>query len=203
VVLAGSDPTLLGFVVFGFDDFLHHHLPGAPADLGVARGEISAGDLPVDYGLLLRFLAGVQQPQCGGGVVGFKALPLAGESVEHVETHFQHPGPGAIPIRRSLPEFWINVTVVPGAHRARLKFAERRAETDPQRRPMTVSLNGQSTVQALDVAARAGGLYRVFDLDFAKVRPSHGVIEMRLSAPGGEGMLQALEISPSGVDGGK
>jgi hypothetical protein len=98
-------------------------------------------------------------------------------------------------------EFWINVTVAPGAYRARLKFAERRAETDPRRRAMTVSLNGQPAVQALDVAARAGGLYRAFDLDLAEVRPSHGVIEIRLSAPGGEAMLQALEIIHSEFDG--
>jgi hypothetical protein len=99
------------------------------------------------------------------------------------------------------PEFWVNVTVSPGLYHVRLRFAERRAETDPQRRPMTVSLNGQSAAQALDVAARAGGLGRALDLDFADVRPSHGVIEIRLSASGGEAMLQALEIIPSGVDG--
>ena len=56
-------------------------------------------------------------------------------------------------------------------------------------------------MQALDVAARAGGRYRAFDLDFAEVRPNHGVIEIRLSAPGGEAMLQALEIIPSGIGG--
>ena len=87
------------------------------------------------------------------------------------------------------PEFWINVTVAPGAYRARLKFAERRAETDAQRRPMTLCLNNQPAVQGFDVAARAGGRYRAFDLEFAEVRPRHGVIEIRLCAPGGEAML--------------
>lgn len=56
-------------------------------------------------------------------------------------------------------------------------------------------------VQALDVAARVGGRYPAFDLDFAEVRPSYGVIEIRLSAPGGEAMLQALELILSGVGG--
>ena len=97
------------------------------------------------------------------------------------------------------PEFWINVTVAPGAYRVRLKFAERRAETDPQRRPMTISLNGQSAVEALDVVSRAGGRYRALDLDFADIRPSHGVIEIRLSAPGGEAILQALEVTPASL----
>jgi len=97
------------------------------------------------------------------------------------------------------PEFWINVTVAPGAYRVRLKLAERRAQTDPQRRPMTVSLNGQSEVEGLDVVARAGGLCRAFDLDLAEIRPSHGVIEIRLSAPGGEAILQALEVTPASL----
>jgi len=99
------------------------------------------------------------------------------------------------------PEFWINVTVAPGNYRVRLRFAERREETDPRRRPMTISLNGQPAVPTLDIAARAGGRFRAFDLDFADVRPSHGVIEIRLSAPGGEAMLQALEIIPSRIGG--
>ena len=98
------------------------------------------------------------------------------------------------------PEFWINVTVAPGTYRVRLKFAERRAETDPQRRPMTISLNGQTAVEALDVVSRAGGRCRALDLDLAEIRPSHGVIEIRLSAPGGEAILQALEVVPTGLE---
>lgn len=96
------------------------------------------------------------------------------------------------------PEFWVNVTVAPGTYRVRLKFAERRAESDPRRRPMTIALNGQPAVQGMDLVARAGGLYRAFDLDFADVRPRHGVIEVRLSAPGGSATLQALEVSAAG-----
>ena len=52
----------------------------------------------------------------------------------------------------------------------------------------------------LGLAARAGGRYRAFDLDFAKVHPSHGVIEIRFFAPGAEAMLQALEIIPADLE---
>jgi len=98
------------------------------------------------------------------------------------------------------PQFWVNVTVGPGTYRLKLKFAERRGENDPKRRPMTILVNGQPVSEGLDVAARAGGLHSAFDLDIPDVRPSHGVIEVRLTAPGGEAILQALEVVPRGND---
>jgi len=82
-----------------------------------------------------------------------------------------------------------------------LRFAEWRAETDPQGRPMTISLNGQTAVEGLEVVSRAGGRYRALDLDFADIHPSHGAIEIRLSAPGGEAILQALEVTPASLGG--
>ena len=54
-------------------------------------------------------------------------------------------------------------------------------------------------MEALDVVSRAGGQYRALDLDFADIRPSHWVIEIRLSAPGGEAILQALEVTPASL----
>jgi hypothetical protein len=33
----------------------------------------------------------------------------------------------------------------------------------------------------------------------AEIRPSQGVIENRLSAPGGEAMLQAMEVTPASL----
>jgi hypothetical protein len=61
---------------------------------------------------------------------------------------------------------------------------------------MTLSINGMEVVRQLDVAARAGGARRALELNFDQIRPQHGVIEVRLAAPGGEAFLQALEILP-------
>ena len=94
------------------------------------------------------------------------------------------------------PEFWVNVTVGPGVYGVVLRFAERRSLSDSTRRPMQISINGQERVHQLDVAAQAGGLHRALDLRFDQVRPRNGIIEVRLAAPGGEAMLQAVEVLP-------
>jgi hypothetical protein len=94
------------------------------------------------------------------------------------------------------PEFWVNITVGPGVYSVGLRFAERRGLTDPTRRPLQVSINGQERIRQLDVAAQAGGLHRALDLQFDQIRPRNGIIEVRLAAPGGEAMLQALEVLP-------
>jgi len=94
------------------------------------------------------------------------------------------------------PEFWVNITVGPGVYSVRLRFAERRGLSDPTRRPMQVLINGQERAKQLDVAAQAGGLHRALDLRFDQIRPRNGIIEVRLTAPGGEAMLQALEVWP-------
>jgi len=96
------------------------------------------------------------------------------------------------------PAFWVNLTVGPGTYGLRLKLSERRPESDPKRRSMNISINGRPAVQALDVAARAGGLHRAMDLTFEKISPAHGIIEVRFEscAAGGEAMVQALELVP-------
>ena len=98
------------------------------------------------------------------------------------------------------PEFWVNVTVGPGTYRVRLKFAERRAEDDPKRCPMTISVNGREVVQALDVAAEVNEPREALDLVFDAIRPQNGVIEIRFAGIGGEAMLQALEVTPASTD---
>jgi hypothetical protein len=95
------------------------------------------------------------------------------------------------------PEFWVNATVGPGLYDVRLKFAERRALDDPLRRPVTVLTNGQQVSGELDVAQRAGGPHKALDMEFSRVETLHGVIEVRLVSPGGEAILQALEILPA------
>jgi len=100
------------------------------------------------------------------------------------------------------PEFWVNVTVAPGTYRVCLKLAERRAEDDPARRPMTVSIHGRDVVEALDVLAEAGGPGKTLDLSFDAVRPRNGVIEIRFTAAqGGEATVQAIEVAPTAADG--
>ncbi len=94
------------------------------------------------------------------------------------------------------PEFWVNITVGPGVYSVGLRFAERRGLSDPSRRPMQVSINGQERIRRLDVAEQAGGLHRALDLRFDRIRPRNGIIEVRLAAPGGDAMLQALEVWP-------
>jgi len=85
VILAGPDPTLLRITALGFDDFIRYRLPSALGKLWIASGEIGAGDLAVDDGLLLRFVVSVQQPQCGRLVVGFETFPFAGLAVKEIK----------------------------------------------------------------------------------------------------------------------
>jgi hypothetical protein len=92
--------------------------------------------------------------------------------------------------------FWVNVTVGPGEYHVRLKLAETR-DIEPILRAMNVSINGEQILKGLDIAATAGGLNRAVDLVFPGVHPQSGVISVRLDAlPGGEAILQALEVSP-------
>lgn len=95
------------------------------------------------------------------------------------------------------PEFWVNLTVGPGTYNVRLKFAERRDPDDPKRRPMKVAINGQPVAQALDVAQKAGGYAKPLDLSFERIRPEHGIIEIRFTGTeGGEAMIQGIELTP-------
>ncbi len=94
------------------------------------------------------------------------------------------------------PEFWVNLTVGPGVYRVCMKFAERRGPADQARRPMKIAINGQEVLEQLDVAEKAAGQYRPLDMTFEEIRPAHGVIEIRLSAPVGEAILQSLELLP-------
>ena len=48
-------------------------------------GEIGAGYLAIDDGLLLRLVSGVEQSQSSGFVVSFEAFSFAGFAVKDVE----------------------------------------------------------------------------------------------------------------------
>lgn len=85
VIFAGDLPARLGDAGFEFDDFRHHALPGAAGDLGIADGEVSAGDLTIDQRLLMRFVLGVQEAAGLAFISGLEACALVGVAVEQVE----------------------------------------------------------------------------------------------------------------------
>ncbi|MCX7428630.1 MAG: malectin domain-containing carbohydrate-binding protein [Planctomycetia bacterium] len=93
--------------------------------------------------------------------------------------------------------FWVNVTVGPGSYRVTLKFAETRENVEPAKRAVTAAINGGQVVEAMDVAARAGGFRKALDLPFPDIRPKNGVIEIRFAnGAGGEAAVQAIEVVP-------
>jgi len=79
LVLDGGLPAVLGLAFLEFDHLVHDELPVAGGNLRVAGGEIGAGDLQVHGGLLLRFVARMEQAQRRGAVGGVQAvcLPVA------------------------------------------------------------------------------------------------------------------------------
>ena len=96
------------------------------------------------------------------------------------------------------PEIRVNLTVGPGTYNVRLRFAERRDSADPKRQPMNVAINGRVVAEGLDVAQKAGGDAKPFDLSFQDVAPQHGIVEVRLTGiGGGEAMIQAVELTPA------
>lgn len=101
------------------------------------------------------------------------------------------------------PEFWVALTVGPGPHRLRLKFAAARGPATAG--AFTVRVNGRAVVEDWDVSAAAGGPNRAADLVFDRIEPLHGAIEVRFEGSrraGAEGdsraeaFVQALEVAP-------
>ncbi len=80
----GGLPAMLCLVFFELHQFVHDELPVAGGDLWIARRQIRAGDLQVHGGLLLGFLARVEQSNGGGAVVGAKAFLFAGRVIVNV-----------------------------------------------------------------------------------------------------------------------
>ncbi|MCX5759111.1 MAG: GDSL-type esterase/lipase family protein, partial [Candidatus Hydrogenedentes bacterium] len=98
------------------------------------------------------------------------------------------------------PEFVVNATVAPGQYRATLRFAATRG-FDTAHNRVTVLVNGQSMIEKLDVAAKAGGLNRALDIALKDLKPRNGVIEFRFvggdkdAGIPGEAFIQAIEIA--------
>jgi len=104
-------------------------------------------------------------------------------------------------------EFWVNVTVGPGAYRVRLLFAstplhpflEKDKDGGWVRYVQDVAINGNPVISGMDVAEAAGGTFKAVEKTFENIQPRNGIIEMRVTGKDGrEGVLQAVEVCPMG-----
>jgi hypothetical protein len=95
-------------------------------------------------------------------------------------------------------DFTVHVTVGPGKYYARLKLAE--TEFDgPNQRAMSIYVNGEKKVAALDVYATAGGAKKAVDIVFNGIEPKNGMVDIRfvgdqLYGSRSEAMVQAIEV---------
>lgn len=101
--------------------------------------------------------------------------------------------------------FWANITVAPGAYNVVMHFAstplhpflEQDKEGGWVRYVQDVDLNGERVLEAMDVAAEAGGTFRAVRKEFKDVAPRNGIIEVVISGVDGRpAVLQALEVIP-------
>jgi hypothetical protein len=64
LVIDSRQPTPLCLASLELNHFIHDMLPSARSDLRVSGGEIGAGNLQVDGGLLFGFVARMKKPLC-------------------------------------------------------------------------------------------------------------------------------------------
>lgn len=89
-------------------------------------------------------------------------------------------------------EFWVNVTVGPGAYDVRLLFADTNSH-----QKMKILINGLAVTDCLDVEQEVGGLFRAMEKTYPAIRPRNGAIEIRfIGCEGKEAAIQALEVGP-------
>jgi hypothetical protein len=104
------------------------------------------------------------------------------------------------------PEFWVNLTVAPGAYLVRLHWADT-PETfkETVSYPTSVAINGETVIHKLNVRKKVGA-YKAFVQEFPAVA-KNGIIEVRFNSTSGhEAMIQSLEVIPTdsvGVTGSK
>ena len=90
-------------------------------------------------------------------------------------------------------EFWINLTVGPGAYDVRLLLAD----TNTKAR-MDILINGKEAARELDVAKEAGGLFKALDRIYPGIEARNGSIEIRFKGCGDkDAAVQAVEIVPA------
>lgn len=99
-------------------------------------------------------------------------------------------------------EFWVNLTVAPGAYTVRLHWAdtpetpwvEREGKWEPVSRPTSVAINGTKVIEDLSVRKEVG-TFKAYVREFPGIKAQNGAIEVRFtSTPSHEAMLQALEV---------
>jgi hypothetical protein len=102
-------------------------------------------------------------------------------------------------------DFWVNLTVAPGKYKALLKFAATR-DLDTRTNSFDISINGREAARQVDVASRAGGPNKAFDLVFSDIAPVNGVIEIRFTGQTmtagtntlrRQAFVQAIELEPA------
>lgn len=103
------------------------------------------------------------------------------------------------------PEFWVNLTAVPGTYTVRLHWAdtpetpwmEREGDKwESVTRPTTVLINGKRVIEKLNVREQVG-TFHAYVREFVGVQPQNGIVELRFqSTPGHEAMIQAIELLP-------
>jgi hypothetical protein len=105
------------------------------------------------------------------------------------------------------PEFWVNLTVAPGAYKVRLHWSdtpetawvEREGKWDPVSRPTTVMINGKTVIENLNVRNEVG-TFKAYTREFPAVLAQNGTIEVRFkSTPGHDAMIQAIEVLPESL----
>jgi hypothetical protein len=102
-------------------------------------------------------------------------------------------------------EFWVNLTVGPGAYFVRLHFAstplhsflERNDDGQPISQTIDVMLNDQRVLHNMNIPEEAGGTFRALIKTFENIQPANGSIEVWVKACDNQGAcLQALEVGP-------
>jgi hypothetical protein len=96
------------------------------------------------------------------------------------------------------PDFTAYFTVAPRqTYHARLKFCQSDQPPKPGGYATSIDILGNPVVRDMDIAATAGGLGKAVDLVFNDLRPSNGVISIRLrNRFSGNAMIQAIEVGP-------
>lgn len=103
-------------------------------------------------------------------------------------------------------EFWVNLTVGPGAYDLRLKFAdtpltawmEREGNWQRILHSLQVDVNGRTVIKSMSISGAAGDIFTAVDRVVRGVKPDHGMIRVHFQGVDNkEATVQALSLVPS------